>query len=428
MLPTYQPATDTAAVPPRQATLWRAMAGNPVRFLLSSWPWRSLVYVGGTLVSCGMAFFAALVLGTFPPALLLIGLPVGVVERWRLRIIERKPVADPHVPVPFGLDWVQRRVTEPATWRELVYAITMLLAISVIDLIALSVLGFFVLFLVIPLVYFVDGGVIDVQVFERTFDSMGELFLLAGVVGVPGTVLTLYGIGVLAGAQAEYAKWLLAPTDADLQNRVRELSQSRTRLVDAFEAERRRIERDLHDGAQQHLVLLTMKLGLAQVELAGQNTRAAALVGEAHQQARLALASMREHIRGIHPQILTDFGLVEAVRELAERCPLAVEVELMLPGRPPTPVESAAYFVISEALTNAVRHADASHVQVTGGFAEGRLLVAVIDDGHGGADPTRGTGLRGLADRVAVMDGTLEISSPKGGPTMIRIDLPCHFQ
>ncbi|GAA0963313.1 sensor histidine kinase [Virgisporangium aurantiacum] len=409
------------------ATLWRAMAGNPVRFLLSSWPWRALVYVGGTLVSCFLGFLAFIALGTVPPALLLIGIPVGVVERWRLRIIERKPIPSPHLRMPFGLDWLQRRVTEAATWRELAYAVTMGLALSIVDLIALSVLGFFLLFVAIPFIYLLDGDAVDVEFIGRSLNSIGELFLLSGVVGVPGTIVTVYGISVLAGAQAELAKWLLVPTDADLQHQVRELAQSRTRLVDAFEAERRRIERDLHDGAQQHLVLLTMKLGLAQVELAGTPGQAANLVGEANEQARLALASMREHIRGIHPQILTDFGLVEAVRELAERCPLAVEVDLALPGRLPTPIESAAYFVVSEALTNAVRHADASHVQITGGLAEGRLLVAIMDEGRGGADPALGTGLRGLGDRVAVMDGTLEISSPKGGPTMIRIDLPCLF-
>jgi signal transduction histidine kinase len=403
------------------------MAGNPFRFLTSSWPWRSLIYVGCAMANFILVMMAAAALSSFPPALLLLGLPTGAAERLRLRIMERK-VKDPHVPMPLGLDWLQRRVSEPATWRELVYAITFLLVIVWIDLVALFGLFVCLLILAAPLFPLVAGpGQVELDFINRTYDSVGEMFMLSGVVGVPSTLVALYGIGVLAGAQAEFGKWLLTPSDADLQLQVRELAQSRGRLVDAFEAERRRIERDLHDGAQQHLVLLTMKLGLAEVELAGTDGRAGTLVGEAHQQARLALASMREHIRGIHPQILTDFGLVEAVRELAERCPLAVDVDITFPARPPAAVESAAYFVVCEALTNAVRHAEASQVQITGGFAEGRLLVAVIDDGMGGADPTLGSGLRGLADRVAVMDGTLEISSPKGGPTMIRIDLPCLF-
>jgi signal transduction histidine kinase len=240
-------------------------------------------------------------------------------------------------------------------------------------------------------------------------------------------VLTLYGLGVLAGAQQELAHLLLAPSGRERSRQMDDLVESRSRLVNAFEAERRRIERDLHDGAQQHLTLLTMNLGLAEVELAGTAGRAGDLVSEAQDQARQALAAIREQIRGIHPRVLTDFGLAEAVRELAERCPIPVEVDVALPRRPPAPVESTAYFVISEALTNVVRHAGATRIQVGAAVGGERLLLAVTDDGRGGADPARGSGLRGLADRVAVMDGTLEITSPCGGPTTVRIELPCHF-
>jgi len=261
-----------------------------------------------------------------------------------------------------------------------------------------------------------------------TLETVGQACAVAGLAGLPATVVTLYGISVLGGAQAAFAKWLLAPTGTELNRRIEELARARSRLVTSFEAERRRIERDLHDGAQQHLVLLTMKLGLAERQLADADGRAAELVGEAHEQARLALTTLRDQIRGIHPQILTDFGLAEAVRELAERCPIPVEADLDLPGRLPPEAESTAYFVVSEALTNAVRHAAATRIRISGRLAGQRLALTIVDDGRGGAEPSRGTGMRGLADQVAVLAGTLEFSSPRGGPTTVRIDLPCRCE
>jgi signal transduction histidine kinase len=240
---------------------------------------------------------------------------------------------------------------------------------------------------------------------------------------VPLTVVGLYGLGAVAGTQAAFARRLLAPRDSELRRRVEELAGSRGRLLNAFEAERRRIERDLHDGAQRHLVLLAMTLGLARLEQ--EPARAAALLDDAQRQARQALAALRELIHGIHPQVLTDLGLAAAVGELAERCRVPVVVDLPLLRRLPAAVETTAYFVVCEALTNAVRHADASQVTVSGRLTGSRLTVTVSDDGTGGADPTAGTGLRGLADRTAVMDGTLTVTSPAGGPTTLRVDLPC---
>jgi signal transduction histidine kinase len=170
-----------------------------------------------------------------------------------------------------------------------------------------------------------------------------------------------------------------------------------------------------------------MTLGLAQLEIGDDQSRAGALVAEAHQQAKQALTAIREQIHGIHPQILTDLGLPAAVGELAERCQVPVEPDLELPYRLPPAVESTAYFVISEALTNTVKHARASRIRVTGRHADQRLTVVVTDDGVGGADASRGTGLRGLVDRASVMDGTLMIASPVGGPTTLRLELPCRF-
>ncbi|WP_405102085.1 sensor histidine kinase [Micromonospora sp. NBC_01412] len=410
------------------ASVWRAIAGNPLGFLRSSWPWRSLAYVASTVAVAGAAWVAVLALLLFPPLLLLIGMPIGALERHRLRLLTSAQVRNPHATAPgSGLAWARLRVREASTWRELGYFACLQSVLLLLDTVALFVAFICVILLALPLfVATMDPGQIQIDLVAWSVDTVGQAFAVAALVGVPATVVTLYGISVLAGGQAEFARWLLAPTGTELSRQMDELAQSRNRLVNAFEAERRRIERDLHDGAQQHLLLLTMNLSLAEMELAGKNERTGELVGVAHQQARMALAAIREQIRGIHPQILTDFGLAEAVRELAERCPIPVEVDLVMPSRPSPAVESTAYFVVSEALTNVVRHAAATCVQVTGGVVEDRLVLTITDDGRGGADPALGTGIRGLADRVAVMDGTLEINSPRGGPTVVRIDLPCR--
>jgi signal transduction histidine kinase len=409
--------------------VWRAMASRPHRFLLSSCPWRSLAYVGSAAM-VGLAAWAALApLLLFPPSLLLAGVPIGALERLRLGIMSADPPRDPHLPVAGGASrWVRQRVREAATWRELGYATCLLSVLLAFDAAALLAVFLCFVLLALPLLVATTGqDVAQVQLGDWVVDSVPQAFAVAAAVGLPAAVLTLYGLGVLAGAQEAFARWLLAPSDQELGRQVDELVQSRSRLVAAFEAERRRIERDLHDGAQQHLTMLTLNLGLAELELASTNGRAGQLVGEAREQGRQALAAIREQIRGIHPQILTDFGLAEAVRELAERCPIPVEVTVGLPGRPPPPVESTAYFAVSEALTNALRHAAATRVQIDLAARQDGLLLTVTDDGRGGADATRGTGLRGLADRLAVMDGDLDLTSPPGGPTIVRISLPCHY-
>ncbi|MFI5907784.1 sensor domain-containing protein [Dactylosporangium sp. NPDC051541] len=409
-------------------SVWRAMAGNPVRFLRSRWPWRSLAYVFSSVAVTAIVWLAVLPLLLFPPLLLFVGIPIGALERLRLGFMEPEAVRDPHAPAPpGGWAWVRRRLTEAATWRELGYCACLLSVLALLDLAAMLVLCMCLLLLTLPLLVG-SGADVHFAAGTWTFETIGRACAVAGLAGVPATVVTLYGISVLGGAQAAFAKWLLAPTGTETNRQVEELARSRSRLVNSFEAERRRIERDLHDGAQQHLVLLTMKLGLAERHLADADGRAGALVGEAHEQARLALTTLRDQIRGIHPQILTDFGLAEAVRELAERCPIPVEADVDLPGRLPPEIESTAYFVISEALTNAVRHAAATRIRIRGRLAGQRLALSIADDGSGGADPSRGTGLRGLADRVAVVAGTLEISSPQGGPTTVRIDLPCRCE
>jgi signal transduction histidine kinase len=214
--------------------------------------------------------------------------------------------------------------------------------------------------------------------------------------------------------------------EAELRARLDELQSSRARLVEVSMFERRRLERDLHDGAQQRLVALSLQLGLAKRRLEGGDGRAAgAMLDAARDELARALEELRELARGIHPAVLTDRGLKAAIETLADRAPLPVTLDAMPPERLPAPVEAAAYFVVAEALTNVVKYADASQAGVRIARDDGFAVVEVRDDGVGGADPTGGTGLRGLADRLAALDGRLEVHSPPGAGTLVRAKVPC---
>jgi signal transduction histidine kinase len=217
----------------------------------------------------------------------------------------------------------------------------------------------------------------------------------------------------------------LSELNAELEARLEELRASRARLVHAGDAERRRLERDLHDGAQARLVGLALLLSTARKRAAG-DPDLAALLDRAHDELQTGLGELRELARGIHPAVLTDRGLEPALTALADRSPVPVRVEAGTGERLPGPVESAAYFVVSEALTNVAKYAQATRADVTVRRTDGHVTVEVADDGVGGADAARGSGLRGLADRVAALDGTLSLDSPPGGGTRLRAQIPCR--
>ena len=212
--------------------------------------------------------------------------------------------------------------------------------------------------------------------------------------------------------------------DAEVRAHVVELRASRARLVEAGDAARRRLERDLHDGAQSRLVALALNLRLARMAM-DDGSDAAALVDRSLDELRHSLEELRQLAHGIHPVVLTDRGLEAAVQSLAARAPVPVEVDAAPAGRLPEAVETAAYFVVSEALTNVAKYADATHATVRVQRVAGRLVVEVSDDGKGGADPAGGSGLRGLSDRVAALDGALDVSSPAGQGTTLTARLPC---
>ncbi|GAA3291231.1 hypothetical protein GCM10020218_063540 [Dactylosporangium vinaceum] len=200
---------------------------------------------------------------------------------------------------------------------------------------------------------------------------------------------------------------------------------TRADAVDAQAAELRRIERDLHDGVQARLVSLSMIIGLADELLDRNPAGTRKLLLEARESSSAALVELRHLVRGIHPPVLAERGLAGAVRALAIGLPVEISVEVDLPGRPDLPVESAAYFAVAETLTNLVRHSRARHGSVVLRHAAGLLTIVVTDDGRGGADPAAGSGLRGIERRLAAFDGTLELSSPPSGPTVITMELPC---
>jgi signal transduction histidine kinase len=212
-----------------------------------------------------------------------------------------------------------------------------------------------------------------------------------------------------------------------LAGRVQQLTTSRAETVDTQAAELRRIERDLHDGAQARLVGLGMNLGMADELLETDPDQARRLLAQARTDTGAALTDLRDLVRGIHPPVLADRGLDGAVQALVIAIPVPVALSIDLPdGRLPPPVESAAYFAAAEALTNVIKHSSAGTAWIQIRHADGKLSLVIGDNGRGGADPERGTGLRGIERRLAAFDGTLNVSSPPGGPTVVSMEVPCE--
>ncbi|HEY3881042.1 MAG TPA: histidine kinase [Trebonia sp.] len=253
--------------------------------------------------------------------------------------------------------------------------------------------------------------------------SLDIVLTFAGVVGLFVAPWLTSGIRAL---DARAARALLGPSRADeLEHRVEQLTETRAGVVDAADAERRRLERDLHDGTQQRLVSLAINLGMARAQ-ADTAEDAKLAIAEAHEEAKAALAELRDLIRGLHPAVLEDRGLDAALSGIAARMPIPVRLTVDLPRRPAPVIEAVAYFVVSEGLANIVKHSQATEAAIFVQRAGDRLHVIVTDDGVGGADPAHGTGLSGLARRAASVDGTFEIDSPHGGPTLLTVDLPCN--
>ncbi|MEV7207358.1 MULTISPECIES: histidine kinase [unclassified Streptomyces] len=246
-----------------------------------------------------------------------------------------------------------------------------------------------------------------------------------GVVGLALLSAGLWLGGPLARTESALVARMLGANRVDhLVRRMLDLEDSRSRMVDAAELERQRIERDLHDGAQQRLLSVAMSLGRAKSRFARDPEKAHALVMAAHEEAKAAMQELRDVTRGLHPAILTEQGIEPALTTIAARCPIPVDLSVQLLQRPSPRAEAVAYYVVSELLTNIAKHAAADHAAVTVLRDENLLRINVTDDGIGGADPARGSGISGLRDRVRAVDGHLTLSSPVGGPTVVDVTLP----
>jgi signal transduction histidine kinase len=316
------------------------------------------------------------------------------------------------------LDWIWR---DPATWRDLLW--------TVLDPVVGGVLAFGTLGAV--LLGFVE------QVVPTVLEATGAPdidppLLLAGrpwaafALGVAMMAFGFVASPAVLRLHGRWTAWLLAPTEkARLDLRVRQLTESRDDANELQAAELRRIERDLHDGAQARLVAVGITLGLIDSLIDKDPAAARRLVAEARESSAKALSELRDLVRGVHPPVLQERGLGDAVRALALDAAIPTTVEIDLPGRLPAPIEAAAYFAVSEALTNAAKHSGATRVSVELTY-DGRALYATVrDDGRGGADPARGSGLRGMRHRLAAFDGNVRVSSPSGGPTVVTLEVPC---
>ena len=346
-------------------------------------------------------------------------------ERRRIARSLGYAVPSPYRRLPPGPKLARVRAEDPAVWRDLAYLL-LLLPIGSAEF-AGVIAGFVFVLATITLpawlfVAFPDGALLWQEVRIDTFPEA----LTVAVVALPVSALAGYLlIAGLSQAHIALGRALLGPSRrARLTERVEELTESRSRVLAVALAERRRIERDLHDGAQQRLISLAMDLGMARQKISTDPEAARALVEEAHEEAKRTSADIRDLVRGIHPAVLSDRGLDAAISALADRCPVPVEVDVELDRRPPEVVETTAYFVVAEALANVAKHSGASEAQVSVWRApEDVLVVEIVDDGKGGADPEAGTGLAGLADRLAALDGRLFVESPAGGPTRVGAEL-----
>lgn len=387
----------------------------------------------------------------------LIGIPIifatmylsrgmGRLERGRAKVFLKVDVPAPYRADPPRDRWWRQdvaRFSDPATWREVGYHLLML-PIGVFTFTAVVVVWSVGLaFLTLPLYYWtipeevvrVGDVVVRVGRGVEVITGPGSVSVTTGwawnspvevaLLCLLGFMIVLAAPWVVRGLATANRSLVRGMLGSDVMARVQTLTETRAAAVDLAAEDRRQIERDLHDGVQQRLVSLAMDLGRAKEKLDTEPDRAKELVDDAHEEAKLAITEVRDLARGIHPAVLTDRGLDAALSALAARSPVPVEVRVDVPERPPASVEAAAYFVVSEALTNVAKHANASKASVTVRRSGDRLTVQVQDDGLGGASVDPDSGLAGLRDRVGALDGELHLLSPEGGPTVLMVEIPC---
>ncbi|MEN3122657.1 sensor histidine kinase [Janibacter sp. LM] len=420
--------TTATMTPPRERTglplRWFAGWGS-VLLLLTSALTSILGMVLVSLVVASVLLISAGGVGIFllVPLLWLCGV-IGHAERHRVIALSGRSV---HPPARVEQPLWRRLFLDVHSWRSTAYLALHSLWGFVTGWLTLAVLTQALLVLLLPL-------------FAGSIPDRG--FLVFGLVRVDGTIATAsvwtgalvtlilmpLVAHLLTSVDVMLARWLLGRDERrvveHLAARVDTLTDSRREAVDSVEAERRRIERDLHDGPQQRMVSIAMTLGMAKEAIHRDPDAAAELVDEAHRSAKEAIVEMRHVARGIVPPILADRGLEAALPALAARSAVPTSVDVRDVGRLDPTTEAIAYFVVSEALTNIAKHSGAAHAEVDVTTNDGHLVAVVTDDGRGGADPSLGTGLTGLRQRLTAVDGTLDVSSPSGGPTRLTATLP----
>jgi signal transduction histidine kinase len=399
--------------------------------------WRDFLYVGVAL-PLGIAWLLILGLGLalgIGLSFITIGVPILAVtlllwkaganlERKRAALVLGRPIPRPaprEVPPGRFAGW-RSRIRDRMTWRELGFMFLFGLGwvgISV-GFVSLTLYSAALTAMLAPLaaIWAPDGSTLG-----DAAPASIVLGPLAGILLFATAVLATRGLAWLLAALAES---MLSPQDrGELTARISSLEATRSAAVDSADARLRQIERDLHDGAQHRLAFIGMELGRARAKLKTDPEGADAILATAHEESKRAMRELRDLVRGIHPSVLTDRGLDAALSGLAHRASMPVEVRSAVGDRLPNAVETAAYYVVAEALTNAGKHAGAATAAVTLERRNGTLVVEVRDDGRGGAVRKPGSGLEGPAQRVEALDGSLAVDSPAGGPTTIRAELPC---
>ena len=411
------------------APVFSARTWLAVVYLLTGLP---LAIITFTVIVVGIALGVGLI------PLALVGLPIlamalivcgwfGTLERHRAALMLGVEIPRPVWRIPSGPGWWPRLralLFDGSRWRQAVAGVAVLPVIVVGFSVTIAAWALALALITLPAYNSAlpKGGAELFGHVYRGEPTLAEAVVAGVVLALVSPYLTV-GMAAIAG---RLDRALLGPSRrGNLTARVSDLERSRSRMVAAADAERRRLERDLHDGAQARLVSLAMQLGRAKARFGDDPEGAAALVGQAHEEAKAALSELRSLVRGVHPPVLSDRGLDAALSGLAALCPIPVTVEVQMADRPSPTVEAIAYFVVAEALTNVAKHSEATTAGVHVRREGSTLRLIVRDDGCGGARPD-GAGLAGLADRVQAVDGRLTVTSPPGGPTVIDAELPCE--
>ena len=419
--------------------------GGVIAALFRPWrtarTWRALCYIAldplfGAISFSVVITLLALTVGlliTFPLAvpfawlLFVCAVGLGTVERSRLSALLDIDLANPHPRLP-AKNWFVRlwdRVKTPSRWKEIAYLLVKL-PIAVITFSVTSIVwAFSFALLVLPFyVHALPGDTAEFGLFDV---GSGVSVFVAAFVGLLGVLfLAPWTTVAFAALDGLVARWLFGPSHSDRHRaEMARVEASRAAAVDSADDERRRIERNLHDGAQARLVAVAMDLGRAEQHFDEDPVRARELVAGAHQETKAALSELRDLVRGFQPAILEDRGLDAALSAIVARGPVPVDIKVDISQRPPAPVENAAYYVVVEALANVAKHSGATKASVSIARRGDRLAIDVTDNGQGGADATHGTGLQGLEERVHGLGGWLQVLSPAGGPTSIIVELPC---